>query len=108
MRTSRFGFLGGRQGLRPGVRNGVWRRADERENEEATSQNFACFQGDSSLGSSQSWNLKGILFFWRHPVSRTAPKKNSISFHLRIGVPEWGVSRMSRLWTARWVTSSQL
>src|ERR1035438_5666288 len=36
-------FVTGRQGLRPGPRSGFRRRADEREYEQATSQNFGCF-----------------------------------------------------------------
>jgi hypothetical protein len=37
--SARSSFVGEGQGLRPEVRNGRWHRADERDYEQATSQN---------------------------------------------------------------------
>jgi hypothetical protein len=42
-------FVTGCQGLRPGPRSGYWRRADERKNKKATSQNLGCSQRASAL-----------------------------------------------------------
>jgi hypothetical protein len=45
---ARTRFVAGCQGLRPDPRPGSWRRADERDYEQATSQDFGCFQKASA------------------------------------------------------------